>query len=116
MTISRGELPTSRTRQVANLLGWLILWFAALQAAQALREAFVFVPGFVPWDGKIPRGFGAFLGAAAILAALAVWVGWGIIPMRAAAERFAHGLGLRPASRRQSLRWAAAALATAVVL
>lgn len=116
VTNSRGDHPAPRTRQVAYLLVWLILWFAALLAAQALREAFVFVPRFVPWDGESPRGFCAFLGAAAGFAALAVWAGWGIISGRAAAARFAHGLGLRPASRRQALRWAAAGLATAVVL
>ncbi|MFI1177636.1 hypothetical protein [Streptomyces melanogenes] len=85
VTSSRDERPTPRTRQVGYLLVWHILWFAALLAAQALREAFVFVPGFVPRDGESPRGFGAFLGAAAVFAALAVW---GIIPVRPATERF----------------------------
>ncbi|MEU5437249.1 CPBP family intramembrane glutamic endopeptidase [Streptomyces sp. NPDC020719] len=59
---------------------------------------------------------GAFLGAAAVFAALAVWAGWGIISVRAATGRFAHSLGLRPTSPRQALHWAATALATAVVL
>ncbi|WP_369384175.1 CPBP family glutamic-type intramembrane protease [Streptomyces sp. cg36] len=107
---------TPRTGQVAHLLMWLLLWFAAVLAAQALREAFVFVPGFVPWDGESPRGFAVFLGGAAGFTALALWAGWGIIPVRAAVRRFTDGLGLCPASRRQALRWAAAGLATAVLV
>jgi hypothetical protein len=97
-------------------LACLVMWFAALVGAQAVREAFVFVPGFVPWDGESPRDFLLFVGQTACFAAMAVLICVGNIPVRAAVGRFAHGLGLRPASRRQALRWAAVGLATAAAL
>ncbi|MCZ1011888.1 CPBP family glutamic-type intramembrane protease [Streptomyces lydicus] len=85
-------------------------------ATQALRDAFVFVPGFVPWNGESPSRFFTLVGAGAVLGAMAVAVCVGNTSVRAAAGRFADGLGLWPASMRQALRWAAVGLAAAAAL
>ncbi|PKV82672.1 CAAX prenyl protease-like protein [Streptomyces sp. TLI_146] len=93
------------------------LWFAALTAAQALRDVFVFVPGFVPWNGESPRSFFDALSVAAAAGVVAVAIGvvWKT-SVRAAAGRFVNRLGLWPASMRQALRWAAVSLGLAAVL
>ncbi|GGP89082.1 hypothetical protein GCM10010278_79420 [Streptomyces melanogenes] len=76
---------------------WLCLSFAAFRAGQAVRDAFAFVPGFVPWDGECRRRFVALLGAATWAAVVAACIDWGKMPLRTATGRFTHGLGLRPA-------------------
>lgn len=103
-------------RRLVRPLACVAMWFAAIVGAEAVREAFVFVPGFVPWDGESPRGFFVFTGGAACFAAVAVLICAGNTPIRSTLGRFVDGLGLRPASRRQALRWAAVGLATAVAL
>ncbi|MEV4506695.1 CPBP family glutamic-type intramembrane protease [Streptomyces klenkii] len=112
-----GRLP-AYARWFAHALVCFFMWFAALMAAQAVRDAFVFVPGFVPWDGASPRSFVTFVGAAAGLGTMAVFmtIGTKETSAHAVAGRLADGLGLRPASIRQALRWAAVGLGTAVAL
>lgn len=104
------------THQQSHPLVCLVMWLGMLMAAQAVRDTFAFVPGFVPWDGESPRSFFVFTGAAAGLWAMAVMIGWGSTSARAAAGRLVDGLGLRPASMRQALRWGAVGLGAAVAL
>ncbi|WP_433860310.1 CPBP family glutamic-type intramembrane protease [Streptomyces kronopolitis] len=92
------------------------MWLAALTAAQAVRDVFTFVPGFVPWNGESPSTFVTWVGVSTGFSAMAVAVCVGSTSVRAAAGRFADGLGLWPTSRRQAVRWAAVGLATAVAL
>ncbi|MEU5053732.1 CPBP family intramembrane glutamic endopeptidase [Streptomyces sp. NPDC021096] len=106
----------AKGRRAIRPLAYLAMWFAAVLGAQAVREAFVFVPGFVPWDGESPRDFFVFTGGAACFTAVAVLICVGHIPVRSVVGRFVDGLGLRPASRRQAVQWAVAGLATAAAL
>lgn len=106
-------------QRAGALLVYLVMWFAALMAAQAVRDVFAFVPGFVPWNGESPRSFFTFVGAASGVAAMAVLmtVGARALSARAAAGRLAESMGLRPpVSMRQALRWAAVGCAAAVAL
>ncbi|MEU9663764.1 CPBP family intramembrane glutamic endopeptidase [Streptomyces chartreusis] len=115
--------PVGRLRSIVqraiDLLVCIILWCAALVAAQAVREVFVFVPGFVPLAGESPEGFFTFVGSASGLAVMAVLLatGAGSISARAAVRRLVDGVGLRPAGTvQQGLRWVTVGLAAAVVL
>ncbi|MGW7099623.1 hypothetical protein [Streptomyces sp. NPDC054838] len=91
----------------------IVMWLGMPMAAQAVQDAFAFVPRFVPWDGESPRSFFAFTGAATGLWTMAVIIGWRSTSVRAG---LVDGLGLRPTSMRQALRWAAVGLGAAVVL
>lgn len=101
---------------VGHLLVCLFLWLALLMASQALRDLFVFVPGFVPWDGESSRGFLLALSVAAGCCAAAVFIAQGNTSVRAAGRRLVDVLGLRPATMRQVRRWTAVALGAAVLL
>ncbi|MFL4910626.1 type II CAAX prenyl endopeptidase Rce1 family protein [Streptomyces sp. MMS24-I2-30] len=109
----------SITQRAVDLLVYVVMWFAAFSAAQAVREVFTFVPGFVPWNGESPHGFFTAVGTASGLAVLALFTTLGArtISARAAAGRLVDGMGLRPpVSVRQALRWATVGLVAAAVL
>ncbi|MET9162060.1 CPBP family intramembrane glutamic endopeptidase [Streptomyces parvulus] len=116
---SRFSRLRSTVDRATGLLACLFLWIAMLLAAQALREAFAFVPGFVPWNGESPSSFLACVASAATLAVLAIvlMVTAGSASPRALAGRVVAGAGLRlPASRREMGRWAAVGLVAALAL
>ncbi|MGH3802784.1 MAG: CPBP family glutamic-type intramembrane protease [Pseudonocardiaceae bacterium] len=110
--------PPLELRRTGYLWVWPPLWFAALMAAQVVREAFVFVPGFVPWDGESRRGFVYFVGVACgfVVIALCMAISTRNTSMRTAVSRLVDSLGLRPVSIRQALRWGAIGLASAVAM
>ncbi|MEF2529426.1 MULTISPECIES: CPBP family intramembrane glutamic endopeptidase [Streptomyces] len=106
----------SRSQLVGHLLVCFFMWFALLMASQALRDLFVFLPGFVPWAGESRRRFLLAVGVAAGCCAAAVFIAQDKASVRAAARRLVDTLGLWPASMRQVRRWAAVALGAAVLL
>ncbi|MFI5867277.1 type II CAAX prenyl endopeptidase Rce1 family protein [Streptomyces sp. NPDC051546] len=111
--------PAQFAGRAGHLLACFLMWSAAVLAAQALRDVFAFVPGFVPWSGESPRAFLSSVGMAALLAAVAVFtaVNAGFLPAGATAGRFLAGVGLRPpVSIREALRWAAVGATGAVAL
>ncbi|MEV8529824.1 hypothetical protein AB0451_37970 [Streptomyces sp. NPDC052000] len=118
MITQGGGREHSIAQRTAHLPPCLALCGAAYMATKALRDIFVFMPGFVPWAGESPQSFRSDVGGATALVAVALLVAFGVrdTSVRAAFGRFVNALGLWPSSARQALRWLTVGLVMAVAL